>query len=122
MWFWGRKDKKETTDLEKSQIEKNDNIELETASEIELEQAVSNSETMNLEDETDDNEMQLEVDEDDDKINSELISPVEEKEIINQELVDLIDGLKNEEVKTTEKKTENGYDKYREKLQRIIKG
>ncbi len=93
MWFWGRKDKNKITTETKEQPE--NTIELETASEIELEQAVSSSDT------------------------EELTSEDTTSEVINQELVDLIDGLQSDD--KFEREEESGYEKYRQKLKKIVK-
>ncbi len=99
MWFWGRKEKnKITTEIKKEQPE--NTSELETASEIELEQAVSSSDV----EET-----------------SVLDSEVTTNEVINQELVDLIDGLQSDVKFDSEEMNENGYEKYRQKLKKIVK-
>ncbi len=96
MWFWGRKDKNKITTETKEQPE--NTIELETASEIELEQAVSSSDTEEIE-----------------KLDSEDTT----SEVINQELVDLIDGLQSDD--KFEREEESGYEKYRQKLKKIVK-
>ncbi len=93
MWFWGQKDKNKITTETKEQPE--NTIELETASEIELEQAVSSSDT------------------------EELTSEDTTSEVINQELVDLIDGLQSDD--KFEREEESGYEKYRQKLKKIVK-
>ncbi len=96
MWFWGQKDKNKITTETKEQPE--NTIELETASEIELEQAVSSSDTEEIE-----------------KLDSEDTT----SEVINQELVDLIDGLQSDD--KFEREEESGYEKYRQKLKKIVK-
>ncbi len=96
MWFWGQKDKNKITTETKEQPE--NTIELETASEIELEQAVSSSDTEEIE---------------------KLDSKDTTSEVINQELVDLIDGLQSDD--KFEREEESGYEKYRQKLKKIVK-
>ncbi len=109
MWFWGRKEKKDSN----NQVEKRntENItELETASEIELEQAVSNSEST----------VELETELNETKVEQEKVKP--ENEELNQELVDLIGELKVETKEEVKAFDAEGYSKYQRKLRRVIKG
>ncbi len=98
MWFWGRKEKNKITTEIKEQQE--NTTELETASEFELEQAVSSSDV----------EESIILD-----------SEVTTNEVINQELVDLIDGLQSDVEFESEEMDGTGYEKYRQKLKKIVK-